>query len=466
MILAILAVLPAIALGWAIVRLLLGAVGWLFEVSLGVGVGLGVTSLSYFLLSLAGLNARAAVMVVDLLLLAAAAVLLVKFRRPAPADEANQRFAWIWILRGALTLSLVFFALDVNQSIAINPYGDFDAITTWNRKARFIVAGSPTWRDMDAKFGAAHPGYPLLLPASVARLWSITGDSSGDAPAVLSVLFTIAAVGVLFGAIKLLGGETLGLLAALVLLGTEGFVSQAGAQYADIPLALSMLSTLALLMYASVQDWPPRVLMLAGLCAGFAAWTKTEGLLFLILTVAVATWRGRIRSLGWMTAAAMPPVLVLIIFELLSGRETDSTLPRTIHEIFARLADPARWTQIAASFARSVWQLGSAGWAHPILVIAILAFAAGLLTRREALGRAWLFALPIGMLIFYFGLFLVTPVDLGWYLGTSNIRLVAQVWPMLIFAAFLMMRSPAAQAPRPKDEPRARKPKTLRSRAV
>ena len=141
--------------------------------------------------------------------------------------------------------------------VAGNPYGEFDAIAIWNRKAKFLAGESGDWRDMNAPAGAAHPGYPLLLSASIAREWTLAGESTSEVTAVLSGLYTLATAGLLCGALALTIGEATGLLALLVFLAGDGFLWQAGSQYADIPMSFYVLATLVLLGYAASRDWPP-----------------------------------------------------------------------------------------------------------------------------------------------------------------------------------------------------------------
>jgi hypothetical protein len=71
-------------------------------------------------------------------------------------------------------------------------------------------------------------------------------------------------------------------------LASTPFHRTGASQYADIPLSFFFLATVALVHFyrqRSVQipdGRPICLLVLAGVAAGFAAWTKNEGLLFLV----------------------------------------------------------------------------------------------------------------------------------------------------------------------------------------
>ncbi len=77
------------------------------------------------------------------------------------------------------------------------------------------------------------------------------------------------------------------MLGATVLLATPFLIEQGTTQCADVPLGFFFLSSLVLLCLHEEQ---PRgsfgLTALAGMMAGFAAWTKNEGLLFLCIVIA------------------------------------------------------------------------------------------------------------------------------------------------------------------------------------
>ncbi|HEV8147547.1 MAG TPA: phospholipid carrier-dependent glycosyltransferase, partial [Bryobacteraceae bacterium] len=406
MIAAIGATIPAIALGWLIVRLLSpnrkrARLDWLFEISLGAGVGLGLTSCIYFAMLLVGIASRAGLFAVELVAIAALAMLLRRSRTSAPEvgqpQPSPQPSSWIWVLRLAAAIGIVSLALSFSETIATNPNGEWDAFSIWNVRAKYLAGGSPAWHNAfgsnlaGGMIGAAHPGYPLLVSASIARVWTLTGETSDAAPAAISLLFTLAACGLLAGAIASATNEIFGWLALLVLIATEAFATQAAFQYADVPLAFFILATIAIAAAAERAGWPPGLLALTGLAAGFAAFTKNEGLPFALLIAIVALWRAR-GAVVWMLAGAIPGIAATLAVKLLA-QGTEAILPKTAGEALHKIAEPSRWMQILGSFARSFGELG-VWWAHPLLLIAVLAVVFGLVSREAARSRAWL-ALPI-----------------------------------------------------------------------
>ncbi len=434
-----LAMVPAFILGWIVVRLLAPLRSWVLQISLGVGLGIGITSSVYFLLVWIGIANRVTVLSAEIVLLAVAAVL---FFRSKPAFQTPPQFAkpsWIWALRGALILGVCIFALDCSEGLTASPGGEYDAAAIWNLRARYLAAGAPAWKyAVSDKTGTNHPGYPLLTSGFIARTWTLIGDTRASTPAVFGLTFAVVTFGVLFGSVSLLAGEAIGMLAVLVLLASEGFVSQATAQYADIPLSYYLLSSLALL---ALSEWSPPMLALSGAFAGFAAWTKNEGWPFVAFVCAIALWRGGRRALAWIAAGAAFPLVLTLAFKLFLVEGREGMFPATAAAALKMIVTGGRWGEIIGSFVGSFWTLGFP-WAHPFLLMAILAWAFGFARKQW-----WLLLPPLGLLAADFGIYLITANDLTWHLNTSNNRVVMQVWPAILFSFFIMLRPPAITAP-------------------
>lgn len=255
------------------------------------------------------------------------------------------------------------------------------------------------------------------------------------APALLALLFALLTAGLLVGALAWLRQETSGWLAVLLLSSSELFGSQVAAQYADIPLAFYMLAAVSMLVAAWREQWSRAPLMVAGALAALAGWTKNEGIVFLLLVFAWTLVRGGGRSLLKLLGGAAPVLLVLAAFKLALAPFTVGLFPATAAEALAKMADPARWIMVGRAWARTVWEI-SPWWAHPMLLLALWAWAAGLAGRQQR-KEAWVLALPAAMLAADFLVYLITVADLRWHLDTSCNRLWLQVWPALLFGTFL-----------------------------
>ncbi len=108
----------------------------------------------------------------------------------------------------------------------------------WNMHARFLFRGGDLWRGAFASgLDWSHWDYPLLLPLSIARGWTYTGGEGIVIPAAMGFVFTLLILGIIVAALSLLRGRTQGCLAAMILMGTPFFIAMGASQFADIPFA-------------------------------------------------------------------------------------------------------------------------------------------------------------------------------------------------------------------------------------
>jgi hypothetical protein len=439
----------ALAYGWFQARRLTmwawGGPRWAAEVgtaSLAVLFGVGLASVAGFALFALRWAAPLSIYAV-LSLLTVFAIWQARRVEPRAQTPGERRFPWIWALVAALSAACVLLMLDFQTATQANPDGDWDATAIWNLRARYLAGGAETWRraisaEIGARMtGAAHPGYPLFLSSFLAMQWIAAGSATPAAPAVLSLLFSLSLVGLLVAALAR-RSPALGLLAGVVLIGTELMMSQVSAQYADIPLALAFLSCVVLLD-AGAEGGGGFTLLAAGLAIGFAPWIKNEGMPFAIAALAVAWWRFKFRAL-WVILGSLPGLIAVAALKLMAeGREV--MFPTTMAELFSKLATPSRWIQSLAGFGKGILDAGP-WWAHPVLLVLALALVLRFIPAAERRARIWL-AVPIaGALAAEYGIFLVTANDLAWHLSTSVERLLAQVWPSLLYLILSMMRAP------------------------
>jgi hypothetical protein len=455
MIAATFIVAACLASGWLLARALTaGAFAgprWsslLIELSLGALFGPGLASILCLALLRAGAATPASVITTVVALLAACAAICWKFRQAAPQPPAaSKKFPWNWALWVCAAAALAVFLLDFQAAAGANPYGEWDAMSIWNLRARFLSSGGDLWRHaVSSEFGggmagAAHPGYPLFLSAFLALPWIASGGFPAAVPIGASLLFALATLALLGASIAARRAPVLGILAWLILLASEVFASQAAAQYSDLLQALAFLATLALLE-AAVPDGSPRILIAVGLAAGLSAWIKNEGLPFALAAVAVGLWRFRLPGAAWLALGAAPGLLATAALKLFLAQGREAVFPQTLGEAVAKIASAGRWRQAALGFGKAIFEAG-AWWSHPVLLAALVALAFRFAPPLERKARAWLF-LPVALTVAAeYGLYLVTQANLDWHISTSVSRLLAQLWPSFIWLFFWMLREPA-----------------------
>ena len=397
---------------------------------LGALVGIGATSVSFFFASLLSPQPALVAGIFDLVL-AVALARLVQARRPTVSTHSRLPWSWLeWALATAFVQAAAVAAVLGARAYSTEPYGGWDGWAIWNLHARFLLRAGPGWPQLLAAppLNWTHPDYPCLLPTGVARLWAWAGRETPAAAGLLSALFASAVVALLVATIARLRGRTAALLGGLVLLGTPFFVTFATNEHADIPLAAYMLAAVALALLG--EQWT-----LAGLCAGFAAWTKNEGLLFSLVFGLGGALRvarsGGARDLGRLAAGAALALAPVVYFKLCLAPPNDLAAAPLAPRL-TQLFDAARHHAILTAGRRDLAHFGEWQWT-PWLALALPFFAWR--SRRRLAAGEWLApAIAAAMLGGYYVVYLLSPHDLAWHLDTSLVRLLLQLWPLALLA--------------------------------
>jgi hypothetical protein len=453
--------LAGLMLPWAVAFF---AIGWcwpearrlrahlLFKLSLSAGLGIGLSSCSYFLWAVLLSPGRPGFVVAEsalyIVMLIGLVVVSARQHQPPPKNQAPadlsirwQRLVWLGFV-ATVVVGLVAAA----TWMVLRPYGEWDAFAIWNFHARFIYRADAHWTDYLTYDTYGHADYPLLLSGSVARLWTYAGREGTFEPRLLAALLLLATCGLLGSVLANLRSHTQGMLAVMVLAGTSLFIEKGAAQCADVPIGFFFLATGVLLF---LFDQPGRRLhlaALAGAAAGFAAWTKNEGVLW-ILAMLVARFivvlrthglRAWLRELGVFALGMAPGLCCLVYLKLRLAPTNDLIAGQGLGPTLERMFSPGRYLQIAGAYLGYALLIGPA----TIVILAVYAFLVGKGPNREH--RAGLVSLVIMlglMLAGYAVVFLTTPHDLPWHLGALD-RLLLQLWPVGLFAFFLWVRTP------------------------
>jgi hypothetical protein len=409
---------------WAAIMLTAGA---------GTAGGIGVTSCIYFLCRLIAPGVVWLGIPVELALLGFAVWNFLRGRRQEPQGAPTSTpIPSVLVLLGALIGVLGLGLGAISTSWDSNPGGDWDAWSIWNLRARYLAAPDHlAERAWSPQLTGTHPEYPLLTSGFIARCWAYGGDTADAAPMTTACLFYFALVAIGIGGVAVTRSGSLGILYGLILASTPLLVHEATVQYADVPLACYMLGAALL----AAADQP----VLAGLFAGFAAWTKDEGMLFLVIfLIAVAIFR---RGQIWrVVMGAAAPLALVVLFKLVLVHGTESLPARSLHGMGARIADWHRYGFAGGAIAGALAAMGAAMY-HPIYPAAVLA---ALLRFERGRRRAILFCtlLSVAMLAGYLAIYVVSPDDIRWLVGTTSDRLAIQVWPLLLLILFAALRTP------------------------
>jgi hypothetical protein len=438
------------------------------RLSLAFGWAAGMASCVYFAwLILAGRPGRAYV-ATDAALFAVLGIVGAVAGRargvPWPA-EAGQG-VWpkvVVVVLGAVAIAMAGLGVAFFVALTLNtPHGRWDATAVWNLRARFLTRGGDDWAEaFHPLLAHSHLDYPLLVPLSVARLWTYLDNESTWAPAALALGFTLATWGLLVSALAALRGRTQGLIGGIALLATPQLFEHGSYQFADVPLAYYFLATLAAQALGDRAEGDPlRWKVAAGMMAGFAAWTKNEGLLFLaaviaVRLVAVVATRGRrayLREAAGFALGLAPAFAALVYFKLRFSPSSELLAGLTSGTLLAKLADPSRYGLVIRAVASESIQWGSG------LLAALAAYRLllGGAPRPAVAGRGLPAAVVLALVLAgYFFVYITTPHYLPWHLQWSLTRLALHVWPSAVFALLLGTATPAEALARARAKPEA-----------
>jgi hypothetical protein len=421
----------------------------LLKVFLGSGVGLGLSSLLYFiyLLFFAGGHWFVVVLLVFFHVL-----LVITFRTEIKRGRFSPPH---WSLTGTqaifLVLAGIIFVVSLLSTASYllrRRQGDWDAWMMFNRSALFIYRDPSHWldsfsRQMDPIF---HADYPLLLAMNTAWGWEVAGSETPHVPMLQSALFATACVGTIFTALasaKSLGQASLGLI---ILWGTPTLVNEGAREMADLPLTFFILATV-ILIYFFVLSKRLALISLAGLTAGLAAWTKNEGVLF-ALAVAIGLLVAFLREkpwrvLAWYILGLAFPFAVVINFKLFLAPPSD-VLGNGVTRSIQQILEVSRHVEILQYLGNELRFFG--GWTSIVGILPVLGLYFLIYRLPVDLGKRSAYAAGITILLVqvvgdYF-VYLISPYDLTWHLTYSIERIVLQLFPMTAFLILCASQTP------------------------
>jgi len=412
------------------------------KVFLGAGIGMGISSLLYFLWYWFGLPAvfyfyfelgLIFLLMVVFFVQEKSHVTRIVFHWPA---LSKQSVVWLLFAFFAVGSCLLQLVLNISQS----PHGISDSWTIWNAAARFIYrSGDNSWFLLLSQGAWLHPDYPLFVGLNIVEEWATLGSEPVLAQMVLPLILTMGVIGLIFSSLTIIDDIQQGSLGAIVIASISWLPYYAALEYADVPLSYFFLGTGVLLyLYTVLED--DKLLILAGLFAGISAWTKNEGILFAIISVAVCIligFRTKKSLIRHFALGLALPFVVIVLFKTLT---TGSDLFGNLSQSMLQFLDPSRYQLIASSMLSFIFAFG--GW--PVsFVLVFLLYAAIVRKKSRILGMPWvLLFLLVLQLLGYFMIYVMTPHGLEGHIHTSLDRLILQILPLGILLTFIGLSSP------------------------
>jgi hypothetical protein len=242
-------------------------------------------------------------------------------------------------------------------------------------------------------------------------------------------------------------------IGGILLLGSASLMVNGANQYADVPLSYFILGTLALLCLQDRYPADLRFSVLAGLTAGFAAWTKNEGALFLVAVIAARAWAiSRYGNRATLTpqflrlaAGFAAPVAVIAFFKLRFAPPND-LLARHPRQIVTHVADIGRWITVLEGYVQETFRIGY--FLIPIvLVLALYWYLMRFKVAQQQRPAIATILVALGLtLAGEFAIYVALPGDASWQVQTSFERLLLQLWPSGLLAFFIAANTPQLYA--------------------
>ncbi len=463
--LTFLSFLPPLTMGFLIVSVFWHKGSSLFsdlplKCCLSVGIGFGTSSCLVFIWMMIVARLTRGVFLLELMLVGGLCVLLIYRKRSSlstppdqPARVSIPTLKSPYLLRFAVGVAALSAAIRFWYLSRLDPHGQFDAYAIWNLRARFLYRGGQYWRNFTDMTGS-HFDYPLLVPASIARSWEFIGRETQLIPSAIGLLFTFATIGIVAISISRLRGERQGLLAGLILLSTPFFIVHGASQYADVPLSFFFVATAALLFLQAESPSQIHFLILAGMAAAFSAWTKNEGILFVVLlfvlhSVVTTLAKGR-KSCGSQVVAllmgAAPVTVVIFIYKMGVAGRNDIIAAQGLGSTVPKLLDVSRYRLVISQFVRGL--VSFEGWsptltiAMPLLLLFYFLLLGVSVKEKDVAATSVAVLLPVFMMASHFFVYILSPLDLRFHLESSLSRLLLQVWPLAILAYFAIVQAP------------------------
>jgi hypothetical protein len=420
---------------------------FLLKIALGIGIGMGFTSLLYFV-SL--LTYPSGFLLYVLLALSLLGFLTLRRWQPLPV---LQRPLLTRLQKLLLLVLAIVILLDLATFLSISlrrPHGAWDSWAIWNRAARFIYRGGEDWQRVfsDEFFWLFHADYPPLVPLTNAWAWDILNNETLRVPMIQSGIYLFGSGLLLFSALAAFRSVGTASLATIVLMALPAFVGLGSSQIADTPLAMFIAATAILFcLYSKYQQ--PQIMALAGMTTAFAAWTKNEGTIFLassLIGLMVLSYKDRQawQLAAWYAAGLALPLLLVVFFRVGLAPPGDLFGTGWI-EIWQRATDFSRYVITLRAFVAAFFHFGGWGYGAGYSILSFLLYY--LIWRREDTG-IWsrgLLAVLVMLVIQLFGYFaayIITPHDLEWHLAFSLDRILLHLYPMLLFVLFSITDDP------------------------
>jgi hypothetical protein len=362
------------------------------------------------------------------------------------------------ILVISFIVSSVFAVIELAKIFFELPNGGWDAWAIWNLRARFIFFGKQDWHvSFSPELSWSHIDYPLLLPSLIAGNCAVLGQYSRKVPIIIAFLFYLNLVMVFIGVVWKSKGINLALLGGIVLSTLPDYIYQSASQYADVPLAFFFLASCVLVYTSEIEGEQNLVPYLLGIFVGIAAWTKNEGLSFVValllsklIIILFATRLSlsrklQIRQSMKIVLGLLLPLLALSLFKSSFPYKNDILGHLDVSTIVNLLSSGDRYKKIFIAFVQQFVNFGGLKFPlgiFPLMVIYGLIMGKKRFNSHNFSAIIQIILILLIMFLQYFAIYLITPHPLDWHIATTIDRLIMQLFPSILFTLLIIFMDP------------------------
>ncbi len=404
-----------------------------FRLLFAIPLGFGINSILYFLFLCLHINSFDCFKWFELVFVVILALLYYNEEKPDLSKHKFKKLSnWFYLLN--LYAVLIYFKYFIN-----NPMGSWDGFRIWNIKAEFLFLNNPLWQNVfSLPHFMSHNDYPMMIPASIARLWSYTGAENFAINATVGLFFTFGLVYLLYQAITYFKSEKAAIVVTSVFMILDIFLVNGASQCADIPLAYMYLCTIVcLFLYFRKERFS--YIVLSVLFAALSAWTKNEGLLFFALYLVCAAGYflsiKNFKKTGLVALTALVPIVLIVLYKNMSHAANDLIAGFVALKTYNFALDFSRYVVILKTFVRMFFLK------FPLLIVLSLLCIKGF--KLKDINKT---PFKISMIVFvliaagYFCVYLFSPHDITWLTQNSMDRLILQLLPVFLFLFAVNLR--------------------------
>lgn len=273
-------------------------------IGLAWALGMSFLTAAYFVSYLSGLPMPACIVLATTAAVLLTGCTIVKTRQRTQAMMQRAQVPSPWLAGGYLRLGAwACVALPVLMTVWMavrSPIAGWDGWSVWAYKAVAFASGGPPFTYFrDQVTLQTHPDYPLNVPIAESLFLHLPGQLALAGASLIGPACFAALLCLVYAGLERLYGAGSAVVGVAILATLPIWIANVPSGSADVPLALYTGGAAVYLLLWTAQR-QTRDVIVAGLLAGGAAWTKKEGTAIAVVTltvlIVIELWRARNKS--------------------------------------------------------------------------------------------------------------------------------------------------------------------------